>query len=368
MRKLLVVLLIAMVSMTAVFANGDEESTAVESKYEKTSIAVVYSTFTDQLGSEFKGSLESIAPYFNVAFTFVETGYNTEEGTAKIDALFQTDVDGVIFVTPNVANLEAASKKNIPIIALNEPVDDATDAQLKSYSNYLGGVVNDDYTVGSKSAYALYDAGCRNICVSYLTPGTSRNHDDRYRGFMAAVAELKDMKVLSESASRAQWSAAINTFSAAFPEMDGLFSSAFSEPAYQAIKKNGLIGKVKVATADISESSVDYIENGTVCSIFGGQYNKIMLAFAALYNYIYDGTRILDELDGYSYTPFIQITSAKDYQVYEKYVTGGTNWVYTPQAIESLICGVNPEMNAKKFDEFARSYSISQVISMRSAK
>lgn len=367
MKKLLTILLVVSIAMCAVFANGDGE-TSVESKYPHKNIAVVYQTFTDKLGSEFKGSLESIAPYFNVSFNFVETGFNTEEGTAKIDALMQTDVDGIIFVTPNVANLESASKRNIPIIAMNEPVDEATDAQLKTYSNYLGGVVNDDYVVGYRSAQALYDAGCRNICVSYLTPGTSKNHDDRYRGFQDAAALHPDMKILSESASRAQWPAAINTFSAAFPEMDGLFSTAFSEPGYQAIKKNGLVGKVKLATADISESSVDYIENGTICSIFGGQYNKIMLAFAALYNYLYDGTRILDAVGGYVYTPFIQITSAKDYQVYEKYVTGGDNWVYTAEAIEQLICGVNPAMTPQKFEDFAKAYSISQIISLRTAK
>ncbi len=366
MKKTLSILLVVLLCGSVAFAKGDSEKGSYDSTYDATRIAVVYSSFTDQLGSEFKGSLESLAPYFNVDFVFVETGFNTEEGTAKIDALFQTKLDGVIIVAPTVANLETASKQNIPVIALNEAVDEQTKKQLHTYKNYLGGVVNDDYAIGYKSAYSLYEAGCRKICVSYLTPGTSKNHGDRYVGFMAALKELPDMKVLTESASRAQWPAAINTFSAAFPEMDGLFSTAFSEPAYQAIKKNGLIGKVKVATADISESTVDYIENGTVISIFGGQYNKIMLAFAALYNYIYDGTRILDPLGGYSYTPFIQITNAKDYSVYTKYVTGGDSWVYTPQTIESLIIGKNPEMTSAKFDEFARSYSIAQVIAARS--
>jgi ABC-type sugar transport system substrate-binding protein len=371
MKRFFVLFLVCMLAVTAVFANGDDESAtgsepATTSAYEKKSIAVVYSTFTDMLGSEFKGSLESLAQYFNIDFHFIETGYNTEEAQAKTDAMFQMDLDGVIFVSPTVATLEAAYKRNIPVIALNEPVDEETGKQLRAYPNYLGGVVNDDYAIGRNAAKALYDAGCRKICISYLTPGTSKNHQDRYDGFKDALKNYPDMIVLSESSSRAQWPAAVKTFAAAFPEMDGLFSTAFSEPGYNAIKKNGLVGKFKLATADISESTADYIDNGVICSISGGQYNKIMLAFAALYNYLYDGTRILDTLGGYSYTPFIQITSSKDYKVYEKYVTGGTNWVYTPQIIEKLIMGINPDMTPEKFDEFCKAYSISQVMSLRS--
>jgi len=371
MKKIIVVMLIALIALTPVFAKGDNKKSSKATDvrtYEKTKIAVVYSTFTDLLGSQFKGSLESLSTYFNVEFVFVETGFNTEEAMAKTDAMFQMDLDGVIFVTPNVANLDAASKKKIPLIALNEPVDEETANQLESYSNYLGGVVNDDYAVGCSAAEALYNAGCKNICISYLTPGLSKNHQDRYEGFKAVLANHPDMNVLSEYSSRAQWPAAVNTFAAAFPEMDGLFSTAFSEPGYTAIRNNGLIGKIKLVTVDISESTPDYLDNGVICSIAGGQYNKIMLAFAALYNYIYDGTRILDSLGGYCYTPFLQITSSKDYKVYEKYVAGGTGlWVYTPEVIESLIMGKNPDMTPEKFAKFAKSYSVAQVMSLRTS-
>lgn len=363
MKKALVLLLVLLTGFACVYAGGESESKNVESPFPQKSIAVVYSSFSDQLGSEFKGSLESLAGYFNIKFNFVETGFNQEEGQSKTDAMLQTKPDGVIFVSANVANLESAYKMGqIPVIALNEPVDQQTADALLGYSNYLGAVVNNDYEIGVRNAKALYDAGCRNICVTCLTPGTSKNHEDRLRGFKDTMVNYPDMKILSENASRAQWSAAINTFAAAFPEMDGLFMTACNEPAYQAIKKNGLVGKVKIAAADVSESTVDYLDNGTIISIFGGQYNKIMLAFAALYNYIYDGTRILDEVNHIAYTPFLQITSPKDFQIYQKYVTGGGKYVYSSAVIASLIKGLNPEMNGQKFADFCAAYSINQVI------
>lgn len=363
MKKLLTVMLCLALALSCVFAGGDEEK-AESATLPKKTVGVVYSTFTDSLGSSFKASLESLSDYFNVEFKFVETGYNQEEGLTLTDSLLQSKVDGVIIVSPSVANLESAKKNGIAVVALNDPVDEETREQFKGYSNYVGAIVNNDYDIGLQGARALHDAGCKNICVTYLTPGTSKNHDDRMKGFKDAVAQYPDMKILAENASRAKWSAGINTFAATYPEMDGLYMTACNESAYQAIKKNGLAGKVKVATADISESTIDYLENGTLCLIAGGQYNKMMLAFAALYNFMYDGTRIIDsETDSYA-TPFIMVKSAKDFEDYQKYCDTETakSFVYSPEYIASLISGLNPEMTPAKFKEVCEGYSLQDVV------
>ena len=362
-KKTTVILAVMLLSLGLLFAGGESES-AEESRFPRKSIGVIYSSFTDELGSSYKQSLESLASYFNIEFKFVETGYNTEEGQALSDAMLQSGVDGVIAVSPTVSLLDAAEKNNIAVVGLNEPVDEATAAQFKAYVNYLGAVPNDDYNIGQKAAQVLYNAGCRNICITCLTAGTSKNHDDRYRGFKEEIAKHPEVKILAENASRAQWSAAINTFAAAYPEMDGIFMTACSEPAYQAIKKNGLIGKVVIATADISESTVDYIENGTIKMIAGGQYNRAMLAFAVLYNYLYDGTVIItNESKSYS-SPFIFIESREDYENYQKYVniieTGKA--VYSPEYIASLIKGLNPEMTPEKFEAECAAYSLENVM------
>ena len=363
-RRLFVVLMVAVLCCAAVFANGDEEK--VESSFPKKTVGVIYSSFTDELGRSFKLSLESLAAYFNVDFKFVETGYNSEEAQSMVDSLLQSGPDGLIIVAPSVANLEAAKKTGTAVIGMNDPVDEETARQFASYSNYIGAIVNNDYDIGVQAADALYAAGCRNICVCYLTPGTSKNHDDRYRGFKDRIAEkYPDMKILAENASRANWSAGINTFAAAYPEMDGLFLTACSEPAYNAIRKNGLVGKVKLATADISESTVDYLENGTIVMIAGGQYNKMMLAFAALYNFMYDGTRIIKS-DTNSYaTPFIMVKNSEDFENYQKYINVETakSYVYSPEYIGTLIQGTNPSMTPDAFRAVCENYSLEDVLS-----
>lgn len=364
-KRFFAVLLIALLCCGMVFANGDDEK-AGDSNLPRKSVGVVYSTFTDALGSSFKVSLESLASYFNIDFKFVETGYNTEEAQAMIDSLLQSNIDGLIAVSPSVSMLESAKKAGIAVVGLNDPVDEATAKQFEGYSNYIGAIVNDDYKIGVQAAEVLHAAGCKNICITYLTPGTAKNHDDRYKGFMDTVkAKYPDMKILAENASRAKWSAAINTFAAAYPEMDGIFMTACNESAYQAIKKNGLVGKIVIATADISESTIDYLENGTIKMIAGGQYNKMMLAFAALYNFMYDGTRIIkSETNSYA-TPFIFVESAKDFDDYQKYidVTTAKSYVYSPEYIATLVKGLNPDMTPEQFKAVCEQYSLSDVVS-----
>ncbi|MBQ3696384.1 MAG: sugar ABC transporter substrate-binding protein [Spirochaetales bacterium] len=364
-KRLFIVLMIALLCCSAVFANGDDEK-ASSSNLPKKTVGVVYSTFTDALGGSFKASLESLASYFNIDFQFVETGYNTEEAQALIDALLQKGIDGLIAVSPSVSILDSAKKAGTAVIGLNDPVDEATAVQFAAYSNYIGAIVNNDYRIGEEAAKVLYEAGCRKICVTYLTPGTAKNHDDRYKGFMDTVkAKYPDMKILAENASRAKWSAAINTFAAAYPEMDGMFMTACNESAYQAIKKNGLVGKVVIATADISESTIDYLENGTIKMIAGGQYNKIMLAFAALYNFMYDGTRIIQSPTNSYATPFIFVENAKDFEDYQKYIDVETakSYVYSPEYIASLVKGLNPDLTPAQFEKVCDQYSLADVVS-----
>lgn len=367
-KKVVLALLIALVAVGMVFAGGDEEKSSVNSKLPHKTIAVIYSSFTDELGSQFKASLESLSSAFNVEFKFVETGFNQEQGQALIDSVFQTSIDALISVTPAVSNLESAKKAgNIPVVSLNAATDLEQAALIASYNNYVGAVINDDYILGYNAAYALYNAGCRKICIASLTPALSKNHDDRLKGFNTALKELPEMVVLAENSSRAQWSKAIETFSAAFPEMDGMFLTACNESAYQAIKKAGLVGKIKIATADISESTPDYLANGTIVSIAGGQYNKIMLAFAALYNYIYDGTRVIKNADNAVYTPMLQVKSVEDYEVYSKYISlDAGRFVYAPEDIMNMINGIVGNITPEKFEQICNSYSMEDIIARMS--
>jgi hypothetical protein len=120
---------------------------------------------------------------------------------------------------------------------------------------------------------------------------------------------------------------------------------------------NGLVGKVKLATVDVSENTKMFVDNGTIVYIAGGQYNTIMTAFAALYNYMYDGTRIIPDPGKAVYAPYLEIKTSSDYETYAKLVEGPTP-VYKPEEIAAMIKGFNPSFTPDDFVKVNQSYSL----------
>jgi hypothetical protein len=91
--------------------------------------------------------------------------------------------------------------------------------------------------------------------------------------------------------------------------------------------------------------------------IAGGQYNTTMTAFAALYNYLYDGTKIIPDPSKAVYAPYLEIKTSKDYEIYTKLVEGSTP-VYTPQEIAAMIKAFNPSFTPEEFVKINQSYSL----------
>ena len=338
------------------------DKVAIPSDLPKKKIGVIYNSYTDKLGSQLKAALESLAEPFNVEFNFIETGTSQEQGQSIVDSALQTGLDGVLSVTVTAAQLETGKKSgNIPFVCFGgSPVDAAAVAEITSYDNYLGAIVNSDFMLGQQACDALYNAGCRNIAVCGISPGLAKNQDDRLAGFKEQIKKYPDMKIIAEDLSHAAWANAIAAFAAAYPEMDGLFSTAANESVYQAMQTAGLIGSVKLATADVSESTPDYLDNGTIVYIAGGQYNTIMSAFAVLYNYLYDGTRIIPDSSKTVETPFVALMSADDLERYSTYIESDT-MVYTPEEMASMIIGINSNFTPEKFVKFNANFGLADV-------
>ncbi len=323
-------------------------------------IAVVYSTFADKLGSQFKSSLESLAEPFNVEFMFVETGFSTEQGQAAVDSAMQSGIDGLMMVSTTVATADNAQKAGVALVGYSGQNTEEIALEISAYDNYIGTVADSNYNIGLHSALALYEAGCRKIGVIGLTPGLAKSHDDRMRGFVDGAAQYPEMEIIAEDLSMAQWAPAVSSFAAAYPEMDGIFSTASNEAVYQAIANEGLIGSVKLATVDISESTKDYFDNGTLVYIAGGQYGTIMTSFAVLYNYLYDGTMLLPDTAKPALREHIEIRNSVDYELYEKFIEGDLP-VYTPEEIAAMIVGFNPDFTYENFEELCANFSLVDV-------
>jgi ABC-type sugar transport system substrate-binding protein len=339
---------------------GTSSGVTVPSDLPKKKIGVVYMTFADKLGSQFKSSLESLAQTFNVEFTFIETGMSQEQGQAAVDSAIQSGLDGLLVIPASVSIVDSAQKAGVAVAGFcSEPVADQVQ-QLPAYDNYVGTVADNNYNIGLHAADALYSAGCRKIGIIGLTQGLAQNADDRIRGIRDGVANHADMQIIGENMSMGEWAKGVSSLAAAYPEMDGLFVNSADESVYQAMNNEGLIGTVKLATVDVSQSTKDYFDNGTLVYIAGGQYGTIMTSFAALYNYLYDGTKLIPDTTKPVLREHVELTNIADYEAYAMVVDGATP-VYTPDEIAAMIKGFNPGFSFEAFTKLCDEYSLTDV-------
>ena len=330
----------------------------IPSNLPKKRILVRQTNFTNVLYAGWKSSLESLQDKFNVEFVFVETGSSTDASVQALESALQKGIDGSLDMEAPEQSLQLMKPTNCATALYSSEPADAKMAA--SYPNYIGAINEDNYGSGVNAAEALYKAGCKKIAVAGLTKGVAKLMDDRLRGFLDGVAKHPDMKIIAEDYSMVEFSKAISTFSAAYPEMDGLFVSLINESVFQAIATEGLVGKVKLAGWDVSDSTLDYINNGTLVYTGAGQEGSIQAAFAVLYNYLYDGTYLIPDRTKTVPRAFIEIKTADDYNNYLKYVVNAK--VYTPDEVASMIKAFNPSYTFEQFAAMNSNYSLQDIM------
>jgi ABC-type sugar transport system substrate-binding protein len=373
MKKLIAVILILVIVISMTGCKGASESGLgkdrkdfkvdwegpVKENLPRYKIGLVYAQFTDKLGSQMQNAMKYLADAFNVEFSYIESGGDAEQTLKIMESAAQTGLDGVLMVGGTPAILDALG--DIPLVTIQaEPTNDEVAAEMSTYDNYLGAVCENDYDVGYRAAEALYKQGARKFGLLGLTKGLSKTHDQRAKAFVDFVSKQEDAELLAEDYSLAKLAEGITAFAASFPEMDGLFSTLGMESAYQAMRTEGLTGKVKFATIDISESTGDYFESGDLAWIAGGQYGTTMVGFAILYNYIADGTRIIPDTKETFYRPFLEISSLKEFETYVKYVDSEIP-VYSIGEVANMIHAFNEDADFEYFQKLAEDYSMEDI-------
>ena len=328
-------------------------------------VGFLYGDYTSKLGEQYMHALEYVAEDLNIEVVLIEAGFG-EQGIATIESVAAAgSVDGIISAAgASPAFLRAAG--GLPYVGIGSsfPSDPAEIQEVGTCENFLGCVNESDYNAGYAAAQKLYEAGCRNLCIAGLTQGMSAAHDARVQGVKDFLAEHPDFNLLADDYSRAQYPAAISSFAAAFPEMDSLFTSSCNDAVFTAMMTEGLIGSVKLASVDITESTGDYFANGTLAYIAGGQYGTVLVGLALLYNYLADGTRIIPDTTVPMERDYIVIGSMEDYDNYLTYIDTEVP-IYTADEVKAMIRYFNPEASFESVTAVNEAFSIEDVLSRR---
>lgn len=345
-----------------VSTNYDAAEVETEKELPHFKILVCYAQFTDKLGSQFKSSLEYLAEPLNCEFTFLESGMGTDESLAAVEAALVAGYDGCIAVTASEAWVSMMQKAGVPyVVSGGMPSDEEQAKTLATYDMYLGSVVVDDYGAGMAMADTLYERGCRNVMWNGLMRGLSGQHDYRAAGFADGVAKHSDMKIIVENWDYTQWADSIATAAATYPELDGIGCTALAEAIYNTVESEGLVGQVLLAGIDISESTGKAFENGSLAYIAGGNYATEQIAFAVLYNYLLDGTRVIADPSVNLALNNINLTSIEDYNNYIKYLDSAVP-AYTAQEILDMTHYIDDSFDADKMTALCAAYTLEDVM------
>ena len=163
-----------------------------------------------------------------------------------------------------VAPVEEGIKAGVPIIMVDSGVNsDAPNANITT-DNYNGG-----YQLGKKLAQLMDGKG--KVINLGITAG-SQTGKERDQGFLAAMKEYADIKVLPTQWTGAQAATALNDTTDLLnsnPDVSGIYSAAapMAVGAAQALKARSLAKTVKLVTFDPSPEVIPLFEDGTIQAI-----------------------------------------------------------------------------------------------------
>lgn len=363
--SLLLALTLVLSLSVCAFADGESHVTSTEESrafqfpedIPPKKVGVVGVFTGNELYIQWKENLSSLGEKFNVEFQFVEIA-NTEDSTANVENLCTAGVDGIMMQGASEAVLQITDKYNIPVVGycMTYPQDQMD--LFAQYKTFTGIVTEDDTVAAAHAAEAMYEAGCRKVGIVGMQKGLAQIMDDRADYFKARFEELGG-EVIAEDYSLMQFSNAISSFAAAYPDMDGIFSVILNESVFQAYSTEGLAGFVKLAGFDMSDSCDAFFGSGDLVFTCTGQQATIVTAFAPLYNYMYDGTYLVPDRSKMVSRSFVEIHNAEECADYNEYIRFST--CYSPEEIGLMIQGFNPDYTFEQYQQMHQQFSIEDV-------
>lgn len=340
----------------------DDVDPAVKDSLPHYNVLVTYAQFTDKLGSQYKSCIEYICKQLNCTPTFLETGSGMgDEAISILQSALVNDYDFCLGLTASEGMFKIFEEAKVPYVVVGTVLSDPSLIETaRNYEYFLGCVGVDDYGAMAEGAKTLYEQGCRNVIWNGLPLGMSGQHDQRLYGFEETAEEL-GMNLLTENMDYAAWADGIANAAAAYPELDGVGCSALSESIYNTIVNEGLQDTIKVCGIDITEGTGKAFEDGYLAYIAGGNYVAMQIGFVVGYNYVLDGTRIMEDNGTNLLWNNINIHNVDEFNDYIKYLDSGTPG-YTAQEILEMTHWYNEEFTPADLVAAGKAFTLEDVM------
>ncbi len=182
-----------------------------------------------------------------------------------IDAAVATDPDGLVVSIPDADalgdSIRAAVDAGIPVISMNSGSDVAKELGILTH------VGQTEYEAGYGGGERMAASGVKaTICVNQEVGNVAL--DLRCQGFADALAETgASSEVLSvDLADPIDAQQRVTAALTANPDIDGILTlgPTGAAPTMMALEEEGLMGKIKLATFDLSPEVLEAVRDGNV--------------------------------------------------------------------------------------------------------
>lgn len=364
-------------SDSAASSSGTEAAaTPAVTDNSKIKIGVSIWSSTDVLGSQCKLILDAAADALGVEVQYVDQGHVSEKVTASVEQLVAAGCQGIIICNSSDTEMTSAIKtcndNGVYLAQFFRIISETNSADIyqaaKDSAYYIGAVHEDEPANGEALVNILLDKGDRDIGLIGWEQGDA-TWLGRWEGYKAGVdkwneAHPDDPAQLSEpqyaGTTSEGGSKAAEALMAADPNLDALIPAGGGgdplQGAIAAVERAGKIQDIDIVSTDFLPDLGDRLENGSMAGESGGHYCDPLIAFMMVYNAIKGNyTGFAGNFEDVSF-PYLYVSSAEDYQAYEKYFVD-----QLPYTSDELVEMSNLDLSALK--EAAKNISIEDAAS-----
>lgn len=370
MKKLLaIVLCMTLVMMCGSFATAEQQLI----------LGVATGSSTSQSSMASMRSHEAVAEAIGAKYIReTYSAFAPEEQMAGVERLIAAGANGIMLVP-------ASESLMMAIYNLCEEAGvyyeflmrDITDPQLKqlieSGKYYAGCTYGDNFQGAYNMTQALIDAGAKNIAILGFVKGDSVG-DTFDAGCLAAIEDngCTFITEVRDYSSAADMTNAVTGILTTHPETDGIIllggvpHEGILPATATAIENMGMTGKVLIAMNDYVDGMDEYLDNGTLVYVFGGnQVFENQLAFVNLANCVV-GSPLTDEGHLTITHNYLTITSSEQLNHYLEYIEGDVP-PYTADEVKDMIRANNPDFTGEDLKALLLNMSIDEVVERHAA-
>lgn len=240
-------------------------------------------------GVVMKGMKDAAEKYGVEAIYLGPEKFSLKEFIDLVNSAIARKPDGLIVTITNPVALDEPLKKaikmGIPVVAINVP-DTRSPEEAIPYLVYVG---MDEYLAGVYSARRmLQEFTPKRAVIAIHEPGHV-GLEARAKGIMDVLSEKNiPVEKLDITTNPTKALAIMKSYLMKYPDTDAIFTLGplGAHPAIQLVEEEGLVGKVKIGTIDLTSKIIDAIKKGIIVfTIDQQQYLQGYLPIVFLYLY-----------------------------------------------------------------------------------